>query len=276
VIKISEDKPFVKLLYELRVRVTRICVIMIIFISVCMTLGVTIVKLDGYSLFVLYPDTFNSLSIQVISHIKNDLLSNNISLVQTTPGQAFTAQMYVAIIIGIVGSLPVMLGELFAFLNPVLHYSEKRIIKSIVVPAISLFVMGCIFSYYFAIPYTLEFLYQYGQAMNILSFFEITSFILFVVNMLLIFGLSFQLPIVMWALTKGLIVNTNFWKDNLRYVIIFLVILGAIITPDGSGITMWFVVAPLMLLYVIGIIAIQVDLRISKYDWNKFRPLKTG
>jgi sec-independent protein translocase protein TatC len=111
-----------------------------------MTLGVTIVKLDEYSLFVLYPDTFNSLSIQVISHIKNDLLSNNISLVQTTPGQAFTAQMYVAIIIGIVGSLPVMLGELFAFLNPVLHYSEKRIIKSIVVPTISLFVMGCLFS----------------------------------------------------------------------------------------------------------------------------------
>jgi sec-independent protein translocase protein TatC len=94
--------------------------------------------------------------------------------------------------------------------------------------------------------------------------------------MSLIFGFSFQLPIVMWALTKGLIVNTNFWKDNLRYVIIFLVILGAIITPDGSGITMWFVVGPLMLLYVIGIIAIQVDLRISKYDWNKFRPLKTG
>ncbi len=241
-----------------------------------MTLGVTIVKLDEYSLFVLYPDTFNSLSIQVISHIKNDLLSNNISLVQTTPGQAFTAQMYVAIIIGIVGSLPVMLGELFAFLNPVLHYSEKRIIKSIVVPAISLFVMGCLFSYYVAIPYTLEFLYQYGQSMNILSFFEITSFILFVVNMLLIFGFSFQLPIVMWALTKGLIVNTDFWKDNLRYVIIFLVILGAIITPDASGITMWFVVGPLMLLYIFGIIAIQVDLRISKYDWNKFRPLKTG
>jgi len=233
-----------------------------------MTLGVTIIKFDGYGLFVLYPDTFNSLSIQVISHIKNDLLSNNISLVQTTPGQAFTAQMYVAIIMGTVGSLPVIVGELFAFLNPALHYSEKRIIKSIVVPTVSLFVMGCLFSYYVAIPYILDFLYQYGQAMSILSFFEITSFILFVVNMLLIFGFAFQVPIVMWALTKALIVNTNFWKDNLRYVIIFLVLLGAIITPDGSGITMWFVVGPLMLLYVIGIMAIQVDLRISKYNWN--------
>nr|WP_196816932.1 twin-arginine translocase subunit TatC [Candidatus Nitrosocosmicus oleophilus] len=99
-----------------------------------------------------------------------------------------------------------------------------------------------------------------------INFFEITPFIFFVVNMLLIFGFAFQLPVAMWALTKTRIVNSNFWKDNLRYVVIFLVILGAIITPDGSGITMWFVVGPLMLLYVIGIIAIQIDLRITKYN----------
>lgn len=231
-----------------------------------MTLGVTVVKFDGYGLFILYPDTFNSLSVQVISQLKNDLLPDNVSLIQTTPGQVFTAQIYVAIIIGIVGSLPVIVGELFAFLNPALHYSEKKIIKRTVVPIISLFVMGCLFSYYVAIPYTLDFLYQYGQAINVLTFFEITPFIFFVVNMLLIFGFAFQLPVIMWALTRTRIVNSNFWKDNLRYVVIFLVILGAIITPDGSGITMWFVVGPLMLLYIIGIITIQIDLRITKYN----------
>ena len=107
-----------------------------------MTLGVTVVKFDGYGLFILYPDTFNSLSIQVISQLKNDLLPDNVSLIQTTPGQAFTAQVYVAIIIGIVGSLPVIVGELFAFLNPALYYSEKKIIKRIVLPIISLFVMA--------------------------------------------------------------------------------------------------------------------------------------
>jgi sec-independent protein translocase protein TatC len=266
-IKISEDKPFIKLLHELRVRVTRICIIMIILVFVCMTLGVTVINFNGYGLFILYPDTFNSLSIQVISQLKNDLLPDNVSLIQTTPGQAFTAQVYVAIIIGIVGSFPVIVGELFAFLNPALHYSEKKIIKRIVVPIISLFVVGCLFSYYVAIPYTLDFLYEYGQAIGVLTYFEITPFIFFVVNMLLIFGFAFQLPIVMWALTKTRIVNTNFWKDNLRYVAIFLVIMGAIITPDGSGITMWFVVGPLMLLYVIGIITIQIDLRITKYNW---------
>ena len=148
-IKISEDKPIVKLLYELRVRLTRICIVMIVLVSVCMTLGVTVIKFGGYDLFILYPDTFNSLSIQVISQIKNDLLPDNVSLIQTTPGQVFTAQVYVAIIIGIVGSLPVILGELFAFLNPALHYSEKESLREsctdyiIICNGLSIFLLCC-------------------------------------------------------------------------------------------------------------------------------------
>src|ERR1044072_9616558 len=119
-IKISEDKPFIKLLHELRVRVTRICIIMIILVFVCMTLGVTVINFNGYGLFILYPDTYNSLSVQAISQLKNDLLPNKVSLIQTTPGQAFTAQVYVAIIIGIVGTMPVNPGGLICFLNPTL------------------------------------------------------------------------------------------------------------------------------------------------------------
>jgi len=55
---------------------------------------------------------------------------------------------------------------------------KKKVIKKIVLPTISLFVIGCLFSYYVAIPYTLDFLYQYGQAISVLTFFEITPFIL--------------------------------------------------------------------------------------------------
>ncbi len=268
VIKIAADKPFEKLLNELRVRVIRICIIMIIIVLVCMTLGVAAINIDGYNLLVLYPDAFNSLAIQIITQINNDLLPDNVNLVQTTPGQAFTAQIYVAMIIGIVGSLPVILVELFAFLNPALHYYEKKTIKGIVMPTVLLFVMGCLFAYYVVIPYTLDFLYKYGQSMGVIPFFEITSFIMFVVNLLIIFGFTYQLPIIMWAITRIGIVKPNFWRNNSRYMIIILVVVGALLTPDGSGITMWFIVGPMMLLYVIGIITIQIDLRISKYNSN--------
>lgn len=69
----------------------------------------------------------------------------------------------------------------------------------------------------------------------------------------------------MWSVTKIGFVNPDFWKKNLKYMIIFVIILGAIITPDGSGITMWFIVGPMMLLYIIGISIIQIDQRILKY-----------
>jgi sec-independent protein translocase protein TatC len=61
----------------------------------------------------------------------------------------------------------------------------------------------------------------------------------------------------MWALTKIKIVNQHFWGNNFRFAILFLVILGAFITPDGSGVTMWFVVGPLLLLYIIGMIVVK-------------------
>ncbi|MDN5867651.1 MAG: twin-arginine translocase subunit TatC, partial [Candidatus Nitrosocosmicus sp.] len=250
-IKISIDKPFVKLLSELRSRVIRICIVIVVIILVCMTLSFTAVNFHGYNLLILYPDSFNSISVQTISQIRNDLLPKDVDLIQVTPGQALTAQIYVSIIIGIVSGLPIIIGELFAFLNPALHHYEKKIIKRIMIPVAALFILGCLFSYLIVMPYIIDFLYNYGQSMGVVSFFEITPFIIFVLNLLIVFGFAYQLPIIMWTVTKTKFVKPDFWKKNFKYVLIILVIVGAIITPDGSGITMWFIVGPMMLLYFI-------------------------
>jgi sec-independent protein translocase protein TatC len=52
-------------------------------------------------------------------------------------------------------------------------------------------------------------------------------------------------------------IDVNFWKKNFRYAIIILVVFGAIITPDGSGVTMWFIAGPMIALYLLGIVFIQ-------------------
>ncbi len=61
----------------------------------------------------------------------------------------------------------------------------------------------------------------------------------------------------MWGLTISGFIQPKFWRKNLRYVIIILVIFGAFVTPDGSGITMWFVAGPMILLYLVGVIVIE-------------------
>jgi sec-independent protein translocase protein TatC len=78
---------------------------------------------------------------------------------------------------------------------------------------------------------------------------------------LLVFGLSYQLPIVMYAITQFKIVKPMFWRDNLRHVIILVVIFAAVITPDGSGITMWFVAGPMLLLYLVGMMFTKWQIR---------------
>jgi sec-independent protein translocase protein TatC len=61
----------------------------------------------------------------------------------------------------------------------------------------------------------------------------------------------------MWGITVSGMVNPLFWRKNLSYFIIIVAIFGAIITPDGSGVTMWFMAGPMILLYVLGILFIE-------------------
>ena len=124
--------------------------------------------------------------------------------------------------------------------------------SSITIPTIALFIAGCAFSYFFVTPYILDFLYQYGQASGLVTFLNVVDFITFVLQFLLAFGISFQLPLVMYAVSASGMVGEKFWRKNIRYAIVIIVIFGAVITPDGSGITMWFVSGPMIALYLAG------------------------
>jgi sec-independent protein translocase protein TatC len=103
----------------------------------------------------------------------------------------------------------------------------------------------------------LDFLYNYGQAIGVETFLNIDNFISFVLQFFLGFGIAFELPMVMYAIALTGTVDAVFWRNNFRYAIIVFVIFGALITPDGSGITMWFVTLPMLLLYVIGMVVIE-------------------
>jgi sec-independent protein translocase protein TatC len=78
------------------------------------------------------------------------------------------------------------------------------------------------------------------------------DFVTFVLQFLLAFGFSFQLPLVMYAISASGMVDSDFWRKNIRYAIVAIVIFGAVITPDGSGVTMWFIAGPMIALYFAG------------------------
>jgi sec-independent protein translocase protein TatC len=252
-----KERSFIDYLQEIRIRIIRIVLAVVLVTILCMTLTINMFDFNGYKIPFPYPDPSNNIAIQVIITMKENLLPENVTLIQVAPGQAFFAQIYVAVILGIIMAMPFIVREFVAFIGPGLYQHEKATVKKVTIYAIGLFAIGSLFSYFIVVPYILEFLYIYGESIGISTFFEITEFIPFVMHLLIAFGLSYQLPIIMWASTVSEMVEPRFWRNNLRYFIIIIAIFSAIITPDGSGVTMWFIAGPMLLLYVLGILLIE-------------------
>ena len=261
----SGFEQFQEHLEELRRRVTRIVIVIGIITVAMLTIHLEPVEIvDGLNF--VYPtfEPLNNVAAQVTAKMKASLIPEDVELIQTAPGQAFFAQVYIAALVGLVLGMPVVVKEMVGFITPALKEREIRVGRSITIPAVGLFVAGAVFSYFVVIPYILEFLYRYGDAAGLVTFLNVIDFVTFVLQFLLAFGISFQLPLVMYATSVSGVTGVKFWRQNIRYAIIGIVVFGAVVTPDGSGVTMWFITGPMMGLYLAGMIV--VERRLKKED----------
>jgi len=244
-------------LNELRKRVLRIVIVVGVIAVFLMTFHLETMTYGGIVLYYPTPEPLNNIAAQLTDYFRTNLVPTDVQLIQTAPGQAFFAQVYIAALVGLVASIPVIIREIVNFLKPALKENEISVGKTITVPAMGLFISGCLFAYFIVIPFMLEFLYKYGASSGLITFLNIMDFVTFVLQFLLAFGLSFQLPIIMYAFSQSGMTDAKFWRRNIRYAIIIIVIFGAVVTPDGSGVTMWFIAGPMIGLYLAGMVLVE-------------------
>ena len=244
-------------LTELRKRVLRIVIVVGIIAVFLMTFHLEDVTYNGVMLYYPTPEPLDNIAAQLTNYFKTNLVPEGVQLIQTAPGQAFFAQVYIAALVGIVAGTPVIIREVVSFLKPALKENEINVGRTITAPIMGLFASGCLFAYFVVIPFMLEFLYKYGASSGLVTFLNIMDFVTFVLQFLLAFGISFQLPLIMYAVGQSGLVDAKFWRSNIRYAIIIIVIFGAVITPDGSGVTMWFIAGPMIGLYLAGMIIVE-------------------
>ena len=260
----SEFKEISKHLDELRVRILRIVIVVGIITAFLLTFHLTPFEFGGMTLYYPTLEPLDNIAAQITNYMKEQLVPEQVQLIQTAPGQAFFAQIYISALVGLVLGMPLIIKELAGFIKPALKEREINVSRSIAIPALSLFIAGCLFSYFLVVPYILEFLYKYGESSGLVTFLNIMDFVSFVLQFLLAFGLSFQLPLVMYAATASGITDAAFWRKNIRYAIVIIVIFGAVVTPDGSGVTMWFIAVPMIALYVAGMFFVERKERKNK------------
>jgi sec-independent protein translocase protein TatC len=145
-----------------------------------------------------------------------------------------------------------MIYRIFKFLSPALYKKEKRTVFKILLPSIILFFGGVVFSYVFIIPPTFKVLYSFNTILGVMPFFSVSEFIGWTLSLMFMTGVMFLLPVFMYILSFIGFVSSEVWFKNWRVALAVFLIVSAVITPDGSGVTMLLLSVPMITLYVTG------------------------
>ncbi len=201
---------------------------------------------------ILLPAVADNMAAQLFRRITDHLVPADVQLIVTRPIDGFVAELYVAVMIGFAFALPVLLWQLGKFVAPALRQQERRTLLYSFLPALWLFAGGVLFAWFVVLPFLLETLYGYATELGAQPLLSISELVGFTTTMLMVFGVSFQTPLVMYALTKAGVVPSKAYLKYWRHAIVAIVIFSALVT-DPTVISQAMVALPLIILYFGGI-----------------------
>lgn len=164
----------------------------------------------------------------------------------------FSTHMSVSLYAGIVLAFPYVIWELWRFIKPGLHNHERKYANGIVFFTSLLFFLGVLFGYYVITPMSVNFLGTYQVSTLVANQISLGSFISTVTTLTLMTGVVFELPILVYFLTKIGVLTPEFMRHYRRHAIVVLLIIAAVITPPDVT-SQILVTIPLMVLYEVSI-----------------------
>jgi sec-independent protein translocase protein TatC len=154
---------------------------------------------------------------------------------------------------GIILAFPFLFFFLGQFILPALRQEERKLLIPAFAAGGGLFIGGAVFCYFLIMPQTLQFFIEWNEWFGWKAQWPIQSYIGFVLQMLVGFGLSFELPLVVAILAKLGIVTKAFLVQYRRHAIVALVVIAACVTPTSDPFTLGMMFGPMYLLYEISI-----------------------
>ncbi len=204
---------------------------------------------------------FKDFVFEIITRPLTQVLPRNSYLIYTGLTEAFFTYMKVAFFASLIITSPFILYQIWKFIAPGLLPKERKYVVPFVLTSTFLFISGVLFGYFIALPPAFKFFVsfnnQYLQAM--LSF---KAYLSLFVTFLLGFGVSFELPVFIFFLTKLGIVNAEKLSKQRRYAILVIFIVAAILTPSPDALSQLLMAIPLMFLY-------EVSIFVSKFAGKK-------
>lgn len=180
------------------------------------------------------------------------VLPQGSNVIFTGVQEPFFTAMKVAFFAGFILSLPVIFWQFWLFVAPGLYDNEKKLVVPFVAAATMMFLIGASFCYYVVVPLAFEFLVAFGSAL-FTALPSIGEYVGFFTKFLVGFGLSFEMPVIIFFFAKLGLVDDKGLKDFFRYAIVIIFIAAGILTPPDI-LSQFLMAGPLILLYGISIL----------------------
>ncbi|MGB0828678.1 MAG: twin-arginine translocase subunit TatC [Flavobacteriaceae bacterium] len=187
---------------------------------------------------------------------------------RTMAGQ-FSAHLWTSILAGFIVSFPYIIFEFWRFISPGLYEKERKNARGFIFIASFLFFIGVLFGYYVVTPLSINFLGNYTVSSEIFNDFDLSSYIGLLRASVLASGIIFELPIIIYFLTRIGLITPQFLKKNRKISLVLVLSLSAIITPPDIA-SQIIVSIPILILYEVSIVIAKIVTR------NQNKALENG
>ncbi len=164
----------------------------------------------------------------------------------------FSIAIWTSITVGFIIAFPYVLFEFWKFISPGLYEKERKNSRGFIIISSLLFFIGVLFGYFVITPLSINFLATFTIADEIENNIKLSSYIAIIRSSIIASGFIFELPIIIYFLTKIGLVTPEFLKRNRKYALVLVLILAAVITPPDIS-TQVIVAVPILLLYQVSI-----------------------
>ncbi len=191
----------------------------------------------------------------VFEVLKNPVIRSypEVELITLSPTEPLFILMKISLTVGLILASPIILFELWKFVEPALYPNEKRLFLPLLLSSILLFVLGGVFAYFAVLPMALKFLLGLGfSQLAATPYLSVNLYVSFVLKMLIAFGIAFEMPIFLYMLQRAGVVTERQLKKFRRYFIVVAFLIGALIAPDVA--TQVLMAVPLLILYEVSIL----------------------
>jgi sec-independent protein translocase protein TatC len=197
--------------------------------------------------------TMNSITGYLFDLIVHQATISGVQIIATRPGETFFTYLEVAMVVGAALAMPVIIYQVLAFVSPALYANEKRYLYMAVPGVFFSFVCGVTFCYFLTLPFATRFLAGF-LAGTIEPLWSAEHYVDFVATFLFWVGVMFELPIVMFFLSKMGVVSHARMARFRKYAFVLAFVIGAAITPTPDPINQTIISLPIYFLFELGVI----------------------